>query len=276
MEIKKRVVFRMDEAAGLIAYLRKNQIPFEENYISVIELLESDPRWPAIAEIVEQEDLICQSETVFTKQELDSAEWLQVRSQWKCGYPQPEANFEYETITYTRKGYCSECGSGLQQINPFRLRKPIKWGKRHFAELNWVGDELFISDTAKQLLQDGQTTGIFHMDVLDKKGSERIEGITQLRVESVLESGLLSNRDSIRETSICPQCGTVKHVPSGVGMLAMQREIFAGQPDIVKSGDCFGSGHYSTRIIIVRQKVYQLIVKNQLDRGLVFEPIELI
>ena len=53
-------------------------------------------------------------------------------------------------------------------------------------------------------------------------------------------------------------------------------EIFEHAPDIVKTGEVFGDGHYIARIILINQKVYRAIVDNHLERGLVFEPIELL
>ena len=59
-------------------------------------------------------------------------------------------------------------------------------------------------------------------------------------------------------------------------MLRFRSEIFDGAPDIVKTAEVFGDGHMSCRDILVRQKVYRLLVDAKLDGGLVFEPVELI
>lgn len=277
MEINKHVCFRMDESPKLLAYLIEHNIEFQPGeIISCVDIYESNPHWEYISMWVRQEKLLCRSETEFTKQELENAEWLTMRSQWRFGYPQPEGNFEYENITYTRRNYCPECSSGLVQVNPFRIKKVPKWGRRHFAELNWIGDELFVSDTAKSILESHNISGISFMGVQDKAGKEFFSDISQLIIHNIIEEGLFESKASIRQINSCPNCGITKYVPSGIGMLAFRKEIFDNQADIVKTGDLFGSDHYAAKVIIVRQSVYQMILQNNLERGLVFEPIELL
>lgn len=276
MEIQKHICFREDEVPSLVEYLIRNQIVFDSNEIlSGLDIYESNPHWSFVDEQIQRHNLFCQSETIFSKEELRNARWLSMRSQWRFGYPQPEDNFKYETITYTRTNYCSECSSGLLQINPFRIKKEPKWGQRHFAELNWVGDELFLSNTAEELLTQERITGISFLDVYDKKGVNVFPGIRQLAVDNVLPLGLEADSKSVREVEVCPVCGIPKYLLSGIGMLSFQGKIFDDKPDIVKTGEIFGSGHYAARIILVRQKVYQTLMHYKLDRGLVFEPVEL-
>ena len=277
MRIRKHICFRADESPMLVDYLNKNQIPFERGgIVSNFDIYEDDAHWDFISAYIKRNHLFCLSETEYTKRELCSAQWLRMRSQWRFGYPQPESNFNYEDITYTRKDCCPKCNCGLKQINPFRIKKAPKWGQRHFAELNWVGDELFLDNTAETVLKQEGITGVSFLDVCNKKGDEIYPDIRQLQVESVLDLGLQTDRARIREIAHCPECGITKYVTSGIGMLSFRREIFENQPDIVKSGEYFGSGHYAARVILIRQKVYETILRNKLDRGLVFEPIELV
>lgn len=276
MKIKKRIVFDRESDPHLVNFLLKNGVPFEAGDPTVLEINDDHPAWPEIEAYVTQNDLLCLSETSFTKMELANADWLRIRSQWRFGYPQPEDDFNYENITYTRRDYCPICSSGLVQTNPFRIKKAPKWGARHFAELNWVGDELFVDDTAKEILTLEGITGISFLEVVNKKGVEAFSNIHQIQVGGILDLGLQANRASVREMALCPECGIPKFLLSGIGMLSFRKEVFDNQPDFVKSGEIFGSGHYASRIILVRQKVYQTIVKNGLDRGLVFEPVELV
>ena len=161
-------------------------------------------------------------------------------------------------------------------MSPFRIKKEPKWGQRHFAELNWVGDELFLDPTAEELLKQEGITGISFCEVHDKKGTEVFPSIRQLVVNTILGLGLQADSKSIREVTSCPVCGIPKYLLSGIGMLSIQKEIFDNKPDVVKTGEIFGSDHYAARTILVRQKVYQTLLRNKLDRGLVFEPIELV
>lgn len=277
MEISKHICFNPHEVPAMAHYLRSNNIPFDDDEeLSVLDIYESSVHWAYIEKQVQRANLFCLSETIYSAEELRNAEWLYLRSQWRFGYPQPEDDFQFEDITYTRRNYCTQCSSGLAQTNPFRIKKAPKWGQRHFGELNWVGDELFVDDTAEELLKKEGITGISFLEVFNKNGTEIFPNIRQMRVENVLNMGLQTDCASVRDVAICPKCGTPKIVLSGVGMLSFRREVFDKQTDLVKTGEIFGSGHYATRIILVRQKVYQMIVKGRLDRGLTFEPVELV
>ncbi len=275
MEIKTRIVFRTDDHPDLISYLTNNGVYFKLGEIlSVVEILESNPLWPTIKQMTKNEEPLYQWDTLYTKSELDCAEWLSMRSIWRFGYPQPENNFAYERITYS--SVCPTCGSGKVQISPFRIKKAPKWGSRNFMELNWVGDSIFVSDIAREMLINERITGIDFMELLDKNGDKAIQGISQLVIPTVLENGFVYTEQGVREFGECSQCGVVKYVTTGKGMLMFKKNIFENQPDVVLTGDSFGGGHYSTKIILVKQKVYKAIVKNKLGRALEFEPIMLV
>ncbi len=276
MKVKKRILFSKEDNADLLSLLVIRGISFNDNYVAVLEIYDDHSVWPIIEEYVKEHDLLCLSETIFTKTELENAGWLRVRSKWRNGYPQPENTFEYENITYTRANYCPECGFGLQQIQPFRIKKEPKWGNRHFMMLNWVEDELFVSGLAKELLEQSELSGFSFAAVCDKKGNAQIPDIYQLVITGLLDAGLDPNVPAIDATYICPSCGTKKYHPTGIGMLAFQKSIFDNAPDIVKTSEAFGWGNSVSHDILVSNSMYRFIVKNHLDRGVVFEPITLL
>ena len=278
MEVKKHIVFGCKECPELLRFLKKNEIPYEDGSPIVLDISDQSPFWPAIQAYVNkyEKTIICLSETCFTKSELKAAQWLRVRCKWRNGYPQPEDGFGYEKITYTDECHCKECGSGLAQIDSFRMKKEPKWGKRHFMALNWVEDELFANETAKALLQDARFSGIEFREVRNKNGSQVLPDVYQLVIPNLLDAGLEPDRPSVDEIHICPYCGVAKYHPTGIGMLAFKGDIFHNAPDIVKTTEVFGWGHSASREILIRQNVYQFLTANHLDRGLVFEPVEII
>ncbi len=277
MEVNRHLFFRTDEQHDFIEYLEKNGVPCKicDEFVS-LDIFESNPIWDAISDYVVENKMVSTSEMIFSKEELLSAEWLRVYSGFRFGYPQPEGAFEYENITYSREHYCKHCSSGLVQVDSFRMKKTPKWGKRHFMELNWVGDELFLTETAKKVLEGAGITGIDFRRVKHKKGTEYYDDIYQMVVTFLLAKGMDEEKTPIQEESVCPYCGVKKYVTKGTGMLAFQREIFTNVPDIVKTYECFGWGHYIARDIIVNQKVYRTIIENDLGRNLIFQPILLV
>ena len=277
MKIKKHVCFRDEENPQLVLYLQNHDIAYDKGeIISSLDIYEHDPHWQHISKFVQSESLLCLSETIFSKKELSSAEWLTIRSQWRNGYPQPEDEFEYEHITYSNSNHCHECGAGLIQVNPFRIKNVPKWGNRHFMMLNWIPDELFVDETVKRVFQCNNVSGVLFGEVHDKKGQYSLPQIYQMNVAGTLPPGITVNNQSIDTVLACSNCGTQKYHPTGIGMHSFRRRSFENAPDIVRTNEVFGWGHSASRLIIVSQKVYQLIVGNKLDKGLVFQPVLLV
>lgn len=277
MDVLKRIPFRTDSHPELIRYLKNNGLPFDEGEtISAVEILESNPHWPWILDYANRNDKRIYSDTLFSAHELENAKWLAVRSKWRNGYPQPEGNFGYERITYSCENHCGDCGTGIYQVDSFRIRKTPNWGKRHFMMLNWVPDELFLDDMAVTVLRNADLRGLEFRNVKNTRGTEILPNVNQLVISTVLPEGIVSDRCSIDDIYECANCGIKKYHPSGIGMYAFKKEIFEGAPDIVKTEEVFGWGHVAPRLIIMSQKMYQVIAQNKLDRALVFEPLELV
>lgn len=276
MDFKQRIVFRDDEHKKLIQFLDDQRIKYERDTsisLIVLEILESDKFWPDINKYLTKNKISLQTEGVYTKQEMEQAEWFSFRSKWRWGYPQPE-NYE-QNIIYSDKNYCKECGSGLVQINSFRVKKTPNWSKKNFLMLNWVEDELFLSNHAKNILLNSNLKGFGFIDVVKPKGEMLLEDINQLKVNEVLSPGLVNQDNTIRETTKCKKCGVIKYALTGRG-LVYKKSVFPSDFDIVKSFEVFGWGHVAPRGIFVNQKFYQTIIQNKLERNLEFEPIKLI
>lgn len=277
MDINYHITFRIDENREFLECLKKNSILYDDSaFVSSIDILQSDPRWSKIQVFVEKQKLLCLSKSVFSKEELQLSQWLSIRSTWNVGYPQPEGAFKYETITYTREHHCKECGCGLKQIAPFRMKKQPRFASRHFMMLNWVEDELFLDTAAKEVLQDGSVSGISFREVHNKGGNSILPDTYQLVVNHLLNDGLVPEESPLRAMLVCEKCGTTRYHPHGVGVFTFRKEIFENAPDIVKTAEMFGWGHSSSRYILIRQSVYRLLVEKKMSRGLEFSPINLI
>lgn len=277
MEIKQHIGFRNECVPALLSYLKENGINFSyDKFISSLDITESDPHWKKISNYISMYKLSPITETIFSKEELSQAEWLCVRSTWRNGYPQPEDDYGYEELTYTREQYCAECGCGLVQCDAFRLKKQPNWRCRHFFELNWIGDELFISNVAKSVFENNAITGVTFHCVKNKKGTDEIADTHQLVVPFSLKKGMDIERTAITKVHLCQKCGETKYVYSGRGPMVFKKEIFNNVPDVVKTQEMFGDGHWTSKLILLRQKVYQTIIDNNLEKGLVFKKVELV
>lgn len=276
MEINKHICFCDDEDPQLIRYLQKHNITYDKgDTVSALDIYESNPHWTFIEKYAQKNDLFCLSEAVFSKEELKNAEWMEVRSVWHYSYPQPEDDFGYETITYTRQHHCRECGQGLEQVDSFRIKKPPNWGKRHLMMLNWIEDEFFVDEVAKTLFEK-EFPFITFMNVKNKSGNEVWANIFQMILPVLEEKGMVEEQRRLREVLLCPCCGQKKYHLNGLDRLKLQRKIFTNAPAIAKTAEWFGWGKGASHHIVINQEMYQFLLSNHLEKNLEFSPIELV
>ena len=211
------------------------------------------------------------SEAQYTKDEINAAQWLSVRSTWRNGYPQPQDDMGYRFSTYDSTNYCEKCRFGLIQKENFMLKKEPNWGTRDFLMINWIQDELFISKNAEKFFRTGDLTGFDIYDVFTKSRSI-MEGIKQLYVRNYLDFGLMP--ETIKEKFHCSKCNHTIYIAKPV--IYYDRKVFKSiNLDIIKTQEKFGQLTCSS-IIFVTHKFFKAIIEAKLDRGLVFEPVQLV
>lgn len=260
--------------------------------ISVLNVTEDDPRWPEVERLaIEHGEGTHFVANVFTKLELDAAEWLQLTALGHHGYPQPEDDFGYVQATYDVSGYCPTCGVGGVQRAPFRLRSEPKATHSQFVQLNWVFDEFFLRSAAREGLRRAGIRGIDFVTPLLHKKNQPSETLTQMVVQTTLPPALdahglqpVTCRPRNEEWNPAhplayqrlegrPYCGSLKFHMMRRGPFRFHRSAFAIAPDVVKSHEWFGSGGAADRIVIVSQRFRQTVLAAKW-RGVDFEPIE--
>jgi hypothetical protein len=227
----------------------------------------------------------------FTKTELDGAEWLQLSALGHHGYPQPEEG--YQEATYNVSDYCPTCGIGGVQSAPFRLRTEFEASHSQIVQLNWVFDEFFLREEARDDLRGAAITGIDYLAPMLHKNNRPSERVGQMVVQTGLPPAL--DPTGLQPVTCKPQneewdpgqrlgpsepegrryCGRVKYQFTHNGPYRFESSAFAGAPDVVKSHEWFGSGSSAHRLVIVSQRFRQVVVTAKW-RGVSFEPIELV
>ena len=276
MRIRYRYAFRADNKR-VTDFLTKMNISFSSNTgkdpFIVLYAFEDEPFFPDLFAFMEAYGSgTCLWENVFSKEEMDRAEWLRVRSTWRPAYPFPAEDNGYLYDTYNTTNYCSKCGAGLVQEKRFRISKRINWSTRNFFMLNWIHDELFLSPKAQALLSASGFTGFHFLNTHDKVGNVYPE-VSQLIVENTTTPGL--SPECVDRILVCSECGRTRFMVKPGVMRYSQSSIDGIESDIVKTGEQFGEITCS-REILVSQRLYQLLATEKLDRGLVFEPIVLV
>lgn len=279
MKLKYRYVFRNDEkySKRILVYLAKNNIKHEndrDTSLVVIEFLDDDLFSEELLKLFNKYKIKVNDITrLYTSEELNIAKWLVVRCKYKVGYPQPENN--YYNITYGRNELCNECLYGLSQNDVFYINREPKWKKeRNFYQLNWIFDELFVSNEVIRIFDDNNIKGIQYLPVKKYKKNEIIDGVKQIKINHTLDKGLIEN-ENIEISKICNRCGRKRYLVQKGAIISFNKEIFNNNYDIVQTYEYFGE-ILTGKIILVSNKVYKVIKDNKLDKNLIFEPINLI
>ena len=282
MRIKHRFAFGTRKI-NVVQSLEQQGVELDISYgIAVFEIFEDNDKFNAISDLMSSNNITSIPTAIYTKEEIEAAQWLTVRSSWRSLYPQPIDDFGFLRTTYDATDYCEKakgsdgllywCGNGLVQKENFILAKEPNWGPRNFLMVNCVEDELFISPKTEETLRTSDLSGFEIYDVLNKKRNV-MSGVKQLFVKNYLGEGLCDS--AILKKMTCPKCGYTKYILKA-GANCFSKEAFEGvREDIIKSKEKIG-GMACFNLIIVTHKFYDVITKAKLDRGLVFEPVELI
>jgi len=278
MRVKHRFAFR-DDNADAIHLLDKFKIKYDkEHNIVAFNIFESDDAFVTIERLLKSHNITSIPTAVYTRDEIEYAQWLVIRSGWNILYPQPEEDMGYRFTTYDATNYCAGdepkyfCRKGLVQKEGFVLKKEPNWGARNFLAIHWVSDELFVSPKAAEVLRRSGLKGFDFYDV-SSKSKKVFAGIKQLFINNYVGEGF--SADAIQRKYVCPMCGFTKYWPKP-GCFRFHKKIFEGvQDDIIKTTDKFWEIQCDS-LIFISQRFYQVINNAKLDRGLAFEPVVLI
>lgn len=282
MKIRHRICFNKKSISSeFLNFLKEKKAKFSEVKtdladLVVVYLIEEDEWKDELKQFLQKDEIISIPESIYSKAEMEKASWFRIRSKFRWEYPQPEDCSNYIHITYDSTNYCESCGYGSRQKEEFRIKKNPKWGKRNFLMLNWVEDELFISNKSKEIIRNADIKGYKIYDVINHRTDKPLDDINQIYIEEVLQSGLVNEEQSIKEIIKCHKCGSVKYIYTGRGF-TYKKDVFEDlNVDIVKSYEMFGDGLMCARLVFISKNLYKLLTLNSLDKDLVFEPIAIV
>ena len=191
----------------------------------------------------------------YSSEEFEKSEYFLLRCGNTCGYPQPDEDFRYKSISFDAEKICSKCGCGRVQTNDLRVNKLSKHGFWTF--FSWLVDEFFVSEKVYE--EVFAPHGIEKRSVI--KGGKVVDGVYQLVIPVIDESLDLSDRDHWK----CPVCGETKYT-----MNHRQYPFFPQHknplPGIYKTKEYFGAGHDSHQAqhqIIISKHVADKLLKSK-------------
>ncbi|MDD3368773.1 MAG: hypothetical protein PHP50_07800 [Lachnospiraceae bacterium] len=266
MIIKHR--YALDTNRKIIKILQKRNIEYNiESGILIFTIEEDNQYFDEISNQVKIKSIVSKE---FSRKELDEASWYSVRSIWTVGYPLPED--EYIEATFDQNRYCLNCRSNQFQINSYII-KPFEWKTRFFCTLFWQDRVLMVSAKCLSILKESQILGYTEKPVLNKK-KEEYDDIIQILPNELID-GIDYDASRIEYIWACPVCGTKKYFPPK-GQLTIHKEAFNNiNSDYLSTVTQFGK-YGSNRINIISKKLYDTIIRNNLDKNLEIEPIKII
>jgi len=186
----------------------------------------------------------------YSKEDIESAEYYILKGCHSCGYPQPERDFKYESISFDYDRICQECDCGRVQIDNLRVNKLSKHGFWGYSA--WLHDEFFVSE--KVYNEVFAPYGIEKRPVI--KGGKSVEGVFQLVIPVIEESIDLSDR----QPETCPVCGETRYSveTNKYPFFPLHKNPL---PGIYKTKEYLGSGYQSFRKIVLSKDVVDKLLK---------------
>lgn len=211
----------------------------------------------------------------YSKQDIENAEWLTLRSmntkvQWEYEDKAFRKNCSYKRLFIKDLYYRHS-----EQIDILSSSKAVKWGKRqYFSGPNAADDLLFCSEKAKELL-DNQWEGLEFWPVKKYNGSKNISDLYQLVFSNTLPIEAIAGGKSIQ----CDGCGKrIMRFADGIDKLEIRKE-YLNLRKVYRTGDVLNEqlkGCTTFSLNIVSQEFYQYCEANQMNRGMIYEPIKLV
>ena len=209
------------------------------------------------------------TEIVYSKKEIDSAEFLRIIPNVYCGYPQPEDS--YQDISYDLQSKCPKCSNGILQKAPLQMLKP-QMGNNDVAGIHWI-DELVITDKLKNLIEKESLSGFEIWPIIDAKRKIPCNGVYQLFIVGKMPP--MSSKASIIRAEGIEPCECRKK-----GYMLKEIPIYNNNSlnnvkDFNKTFEWLGGLVETSQLIIVKKRIYDLFMNNKI-KGVRFEPTKII
>lgn len=268
----------------LISFLEKNKISYE-----ICDLPETTNKLCTF-DLYEDQELYWQFKKRFfyllkhnsirtieySKQEIENADWLSVRSigtkvQWEYEKDAFQRTCPYKRLFIKNLDYRHS-----KQVDILTVSKAIKWGaKQYFSGPNAADDFLFCSEKAKELLND-KWEGLEFWPVKKYNSTKYISNLYQLVFKDYLPIEAISGGKAI----LCEGCGKkIMRFAEGIHKLEIKKEYLNNPLKVYRTDDVLTEelkGCTTFSLNIVSQEFYQYCEVNQMNRGMIYEPIKLI
>ncbi len=158
--------------------------------------------------------------------------------------------------------------------NHFYIKKPVKWGKKHFVAANVLGEShLFCDDYAAGFLS--KYTGVNLLPVFHYRTENVMDNTHYVDFKTIIPNEMICFEK--QQKFVCPNCGQETWMIGPDHQLSLRKEYDFKDISFAKTLDIWGGGyHYRHPINVVSHMVYVRMLEEGMVRNVVFEPVFLI
>ena len=213
---------------------------------------------------------------------MEQAEWLSVRSFTEKIIVDELDDKTVEQSCYYRGILWTSGYRHLKQIGKIQAEKMLKWGNRHFfCGFDWgCQNFLFCSERTRKLLE-GQWNGLEFIEAVQRKSGKNIPDIYQMVFKTELPIQAFETGKGSKEIQ-CELCGKKMIYIPDCGIytsLKIKKEYLKDYKDVYNTGQILTYNRHlqdGFGVHIVSKEFYRFCEERKMNRGLIYEPIEVV
>jgi len=246
--------------------------PAEFSSVRFFDISEDDPRWPKVSEIIKKNKIPTLARAEFTKEEILSAEWVWISPVYfeDESFPEPHLDDSWKKMSFDYENECPDCGVGLRQKAPIRLKGEPNLKNNDFMSVFWAYP-IFARPEVLNTLMENKIEGFEISPVINHSSNTALETVKQMRVIDELLPCIIP--DNLQREH--RRCTHIKYYGISHVMLTYPKANFINLPDLIRSGEWFGTGYAANQLILASAKFIKVYMENGW-KGLSLAPIRLI
>lgn len=267
-------------------FLEKYKVPYSKLYDDddeyVFDLEEGTEIYQIFKRKFPLQQIETQREKIYSKEDLEQAEWLSVRSFTEKIIVDELDDKTVEQSCYYRGILWTSGYRHLKQIGKIQAEKMLKWGNRHFfCGFDWgCQNFLFCSERTRKLLE-GQWNGLEFIEAVQRKSGKNIPDIYQMVFKTELPIQAFETGKGSKEIQ-CELCGKKMIYIPDCGIytsLKIKKEYLKDYKDVYNTGQILTYNRHlqdGFGVHIVSKEFYRFCEERKMNRGLIYEPIEVV
>lgn len=236
------------------------------------DISEDDPLWPQVSKTIEKSKILTVPKAEFTREEISSAEWVRIDPVYfeDEGFPEPHLDDSWKKASFDYDNECPECGIGLLQKAPIRLKGEPNLENNDFMSIFWVY-AIFARPEVLDTMMENNIQGFEISPAIDHSSNVSLKTVKQMKVINELSPGIIA--DNLQREA--RKCAHIKYYGISHVVMKYQKSAFVNCPDLIRTSEWFGTGHEAFQLVFASHKFVRVYMEHKW-KGLYFAPIELI